>query len=79
MNWKRIVIAAICSELLLAVIYVPLMRNDSPALPMVSMISMPVIMFLAGFGLSAEVSHAIFFMDCLLHLSPILSGTLWLH
>ncbi len=56
-NWKRIVIAAICAELILAVIYVPAQKNLDEALFGIIAISNFIIwMFLGGFWVVSRIN-----------------------
>lgn len=66
-NWKRIVIATIIAELVLIVVYVPLVRNNFQAIPIpiITVVSMLVFMFLGGFwAVKGSKSH--FFIQGLL-------------
>ena len=67
MNWKRIVIAAIWSELLLIIIYVPLVRSefDVIPIPIITASCMLVFMFLAGYW-AVRGSESHFFLQGLL-------------
>jgi putative membrane protein (TIGR04086 family) len=60
-NWKCILIAAICAELVLAVIYVPAKKNlDEPLISIIAISNFIVWLFLGGFWIAGRInSHFI--------------------
>lgn len=88
-NWKRILIAAICAELVVAVIYVPAKKNlDETVFSVIALSNFIVWMFLAGFWVASRIDKRFILHGLLVgicsnviwyFLSPIImgDGTLW--
>jgi uncharacterized membrane protein YccF (DUF307 family) len=88
-NWKRILVAAICAEVVVAVIYVPAKENLSEsAFGILAISNFIVWMFLAGFWVASRINSRFILHGALVgilsnviwyFLSPIImgDGTLW--
>ena len=88
-SWKHILVAAICAELVVAVIYVPAKKNlDETVFGVIALSNFIVWMFLAGFWVASRIDKRFILHGLLVgicsniiwyFLSPIImgDGTLW--
>ena len=74
-NWKRIVIAAICAELLLAAIYVPARKNlGGQVFSVIALSNFIVWMFLGGFWVASRIDSRFILHGALV---GICSNVIW--
>lgn len=74
-NWKYIVIAAICAELIVAVIYVPAQKNlGEQAFGIIAIANFIVWMFLGGFWVASRIDSRFILHGALV---GICSNVIW--
>jgi len=74
-NWKPILIAAICAELLLAAIYVPAQKNlDESIFGIIAISNFIVWMFLGGFWVASRIDSRFILHGALV---GICSNVIW--